>query len=133
MLGLSNKKTYEHWTQEFNPTSSYEGSWDKGSKMYFVGLDEQGRRGGMVSCIEENIPSRFVSIKHYGFLKGTEEITSGEAVEQWAGGFENYTFSERDGITTVTVDMDTAEAYKDDFEQKYPAALSKLKALAEQS
>lgn len=29
MLGISNKETYEQWTAPFNPTSTYEGSWDK--------------------------------------------------------------------------------------------------------
>ncbi len=32
MLGLENKSTYEAWTAEFNPTSTFEGSWQKGSK-----------------------------------------------------------------------------------------------------
>jgi hypothetical protein len=30
MLGLSDKGTYEQWTALFNPTSTYEGSWEKG-------------------------------------------------------------------------------------------------------
>lgn len=34
MLGLKEKKTYEYWTYAFNPTSTYEGSWDKGAKIY---------------------------------------------------------------------------------------------------
>lgn len=34
MLGLSNKSTYEQWTAMFNPTSTYEGSWEKGCKFY---------------------------------------------------------------------------------------------------
>jgi hypothetical protein len=33
MLGLTNKTTYEQWTALFNPTSTYEGSWTKGSKI----------------------------------------------------------------------------------------------------
>ena len=66
MLGISSKSTYEQWTALFNPTSTYEGSWDKGSKMLFVGVDEKGEKGGMVSRIVENDPKRFVSIQHYG-------------------------------------------------------------------
>jgi hypothetical protein len=49
MLGLKDKATYEYWTATFNPTSTYEGSWDKGSKILFVGVDENGKKGGMVS------------------------------------------------------------------------------------
>ncbi|WP_291372972.1 hypothetical protein [Cyclobacterium sp.] len=49
MLGLSNKSTYEQWTALFNPTSTYEGSWEKGQKIYFIGTDDQGNRAGMVA------------------------------------------------------------------------------------
>lgn len=131
MLGLKDKSTYEHWTAAFNPTSSYEGSWNKGSKIYFVGLDENGKKGGMVSFIEENNPSQFVSIRHVGFLDGETEITSGEQVEKWAGGRENYTFLEVGGKTTLTVDLDTVEEYLEYFQSTYPSALQKLKEIVE--
>ena len=131
MLGLSNKSTYEQWTVLFNPTSTYEGSWDKGSKMLFVGVDEKGERGGMVSRIAENIPNRFVSIQHYGILKADKEITEGPEVEKWANGFENYTFEENNGTTTVTVDLDTTEDLLGYMNQTYPKALDKLKELCE--
>lgn len=95
MLGLKNKNTYEFWTAAFNPTSTYEGNWEKGSKIYFVGVDGNGKKGGMISNIEEHQPAKFISIKHYGFLDGDTEITTGEQVEKWAGGCENYSFQEK--------------------------------------
>ena len=131
MLGLQDKTTYEHWTAAFNPTSTYEGSWHKGAKIYFIGTDENGKRGGMISEIAENIPSEFVSIKHNGILDGENEITSGEQVEQWAGGHENYRFQENNGVTTVTVEMDTVDDYLDYFNNTYPKALDKLKEISE--
>lgn len=132
MLGLTNKSTYEYWVSVFNPTSTYEGSWEKGSKIYFVGVDENGKKGGMVSLIEDNQPATFVSIKHYGFLDGEVEITTGELVEKWTGGHENYTFQEQEGKTILTVDMDTVEDYEDFFNTTYPKALEKLKEISEQ-
>jgi hypothetical protein len=131
MLGLTNKSTYEYWVSVFNPTSTYEGSWEKGSKIYFVGVDENGKKGGMVSLIEANQPATFVSIKHYGFLDGEVEITTGELVEKWTGGHENYTFQEQEGKTILTVDMDTVEDYEDFFSTTYPKALEKLKEISE--
>src|SRR5690606_5132606 len=53
MLGLSDKRTYEAWTAAFNPTSSYEGDWSEGSKIYFVG-EHEGKKSGMVSMIEQH-------------------------------------------------------------------------------
>lgn len=131
MLGLKDKKTYEHWTSAFNPTSSYEGSWEQGKKILFVGFDENGKKGGMVSEILDHDPAKFISIRHYGFLDGDVEITTGEQVEQWAGGLENYSFRENSGVTTVTVELDTVEEYMDYFTTTYPTALEKLKEISE--
>jgi hypothetical protein len=131
MLGISNKSTYEQWTSLFNPTSSYEGSWKKGSKILFVGVDEHGKKGGMVSEVAEITPNRFVSVRHYGLVQDDQEITEGPEVEKWANGFENYTFTENNGTTTVTVDLDTTEEFLDYMNETYPKALDKLKELCE--
>lgn len=79
----------------------------------------------MISNIEENQSARFVSIKHYGFLDGDTEITTGEEVEKWAGGYENYSFVEDNGVTTVTVDLDSIDEYLDFFQQYLPEGLGK--------
>lgn len=131
MLGLEDKSTYEFWAREFNPTSTFEGNWEKGTKILFIGVDENGEKGGVVSEIRENIPNKFISIRAYGLLKGDIEMTTGEEVEKWAGGHENYTFEENNGITTVTVDMDTIEDFADYFNETYPKALNKLKSMLE--
>ena len=131
MLGINSKSTYEQWTSLFNPTSTYEGSWDKGNKILFIGIDEKGEKGGMVSEIFDNIHNRFISIRHYGLLQANAEITDGPEVEKWANGFENYTFEENNEITKVTVDLDTTEDFVDYMNQTYPKALDKLKELCE--
>ncbi len=131
MLGITHKSTYEEWTALFNPTSTYEGSWDKGSKILFLGVDENGQQGGMISRIAENIPNQFVSIQHYGLLNAGQEITEGPEVEKWANGFENYTFEENNGTITVIVDLDTTEDFLEYMNENYPKALDKLKELCE--
>ena len=131
MLGLTEKSTYEHWTAVFNPTCTYEGNWSKGGKMLFVGVDDKGEKGGMVSEVVENIPNRFVSVRHYGLVKADAEVTEGPEVEKWANGFENYTFEENNGSTTVTVDLDTTEDFLDYMNTNFPKALQKLKELCE--
>ena len=131
MLGISKKSTYEEWTALFNPTSTFEGSWNKGSKILFVGVDDKGQKGGMVSKIVENTPNQFVSIQHYGLIKEGEEITEGPEVEKWANGFENYLFEESNKTTVVTVELDTTEDFVDYMNKIYPKALSKLKEICE--
>ena len=126
MLGISNKSTYEQWTALFNPTSTYEGSWEKGSKMLFVGVDEKGEKGGMVSKIVDNIPDKFVSIQHYGLVMGDKEITEGPEVEKWANGFENYHFDETNGTTTVTVELDSTEEFLNYMNEAYPKSTQQV-------
>jgi len=131
MLGISHKSTYAQWTAKFNPTSSYEGNWAKGSKMLFVGTDEKGKKAGMVSEIFDLIPNKFVSIRHYGLVQNDIEITTGPQVEKWANGFENYSFNETDGTTLVTVDLDTADEFVDYMSEAFPNALKELKVFCE--
>lgn len=131
MLGITNKSTYEQWTALFNPTSTYEGSWTKGSKIFFIGTDDKGEKGGMISEIFDNIPNKFISIRHYGLVKADVEITEGPEVEKWANGFENYTFEENNGTTIVTVDLDTTEDFLSYMNETYPKALDKLKDICE--
>lgn len=129
MLG---KETFKLWTVEFEPTSDFEGGWNKGDKIYFTAIGRDGKKGGMVSRIAEHVPNKFVSIEHYGILDNGIEITEGEQVEKWAGGHENYTYDELNGITTVTVDIDVTDEHLSYFNQTYPKALEKLKELCEQ-
>ena len=128
MLG---HQTYSEWTSPFNPASRYEGSWEKGSGIRFIGEDEKGNQGGMVSRIRENIPNRYVSIEHLGVLQGDNEITSGPEVEKWAGGLEDYTFEEHNGKTLVKVDVDVIDEFEAYFKDTWPKALNKLKELSE--
>lgn len=128
---MIDKPTYQQWTATFNPTSTFEGSWNKGEKIYFIGFGEDGKKGGMVARIAENIANRFISIQHLGILDGDNEITEGPMVESWQGALENYTFSETNDVTTLSVDVDTDEKYLDYFNDAWPKALGVLKDLCE--
>jgi len=125
------EKSYQEWTAEFNPTSRFEGTWEKGAKMKFVGTGENGEIGGMVARIRENIPNQFISIQHLGEIKGNEEITTGPGVESWAGSLENYSFRALNGGTQVRVEMNTNEEFKSYFQDTWPKALNKLKEICE--
>lgn len=133
MLGLEDKSTYEQWTAAFHPTSTFEGTWEKASKMYFVGTDENGKRQGMVSEIADNVPCSFVSIRHIGVLDGDKEVTEGPEVEAWAGGLENYSFSENEGVTTLTVEVDVTEEHQEYFDTTWPKAFNVLKGICEKT
>lgn len=125
------KQTYSNWTSAFNPSSRFEGSWDTGSKIRFIGEDDKGNKGGMVSRIRENIPNKYISIEHLGILHGDEEVTTGPDIEKWAGAQENYSFSETNGKTLVKVDLDVNDEFAEYFLETWPVALEKLKKICE--
>lgn len=120
---------YRTWTAVFNETSSYRGSWDKGSEMLFIGTDQDGKEGGMVARIKENMVNRFISIQHLGLVQGDEKITEGPMVEPWAGALENYYFIPKGNTTVLRVEVDTNEEFKAFFESTWPKALEVLKGL----
>lgn len=122
---------YKAWTAVFHPTSHYKGSWEKGAKIQFLGLDDKGVAGGMVSRIKENIPNQFISIEHLGLVQDGTEITSGPEVAEWAGALENYTFTEKQGETVLAVDVDTNQEYEAHFSETWPKALQKIKEMSE--
>jgi len=125
-------ETYRKWTSVFNPGSHFIGSWEKGAKILFIGTDDSGAKGGMVSRISENIPNKFVSIAHIGIVGSNgEEIISGPEVEGWAGALENYSFESDNGTTLLSVDLDSNQQFKSYFEETYPLALEKLKEICE--
>lgn len=125
-------KTYRKWTSTFSPGSYYKGSWEKGSKILFIGPDPKtGEEGGMVSRIAENKPYEFISIEHLGIVHEGKEDTTSEEAKKWTPAFENYTFKETGGQTEVIVDMDTAEEMEAEFKKMWPESLLRLKELAE--
>ncbi len=130
MLGDS---TYREWTASFHEGSYYKGDWSEGSKMLFLGPDESGKKdGGLVSRIKENRKYEFLSIEHIGLVMDGVEDTESDEARKWTPAFENYTFTEKDGGTEVSIDMDIVnEEYKEMFEGMWPKALLKLKEITE--
>ncbi|HET6528496.1 MAG TPA: SRPBCC domain-containing protein [Balneolaceae bacterium] len=120
-------KTYREWTSAFHEGSHYEGSWEEGSEIRF--LDPDGN--GMVSVIAENRPYEFISVKHVGIINDGVEDTESEEAKKWAPAFESYSFVEKEGKTTVSVEMDIEDEYEDMFNEMWPNALRKLKDLCE--
>lgn len=125
---LWEKSFYEQWTRLFAEGSTVKtDGWKEGSMVQFLGPKENG----MVSMVVANKPNEYMSFRHLGIVKdGVEDTTSDEATG-WAGAMENYTLKEENGITALTVEMETTEEYKDYFNNKWPKALAKVKELSE--
>ena len=128
---LFDDTSYRIWTEPFSPGSHFKGSWDKGSKILFLGPGEDGKLGGMVSRIAENKPNEFMSIEHLGIVNDGVEDTTSEAARKWAPAFENYTLTDRDGATELLIEIDLEDSYVEMFDEMWPKALQKLKEISE--
>ncbi|MET0462255.1 MAG: SRPBCC domain-containing protein [Chitinophagaceae bacterium] len=130
---IIDKQKFEEWASVFNPTSTFEGGWEKGDKILFIGVNKEGKKEGMVSKIKENIPYKQISIQHLGFLDGDKEITEGPEIEKWANAMEEYFLEETNGKTKFKVAIDITEDFKDYMSGTWPKALEKLKEIAERA
>ncbi len=126
---VTSLQSYKHWTSAFAEGSHFKGSWDRGSKIWF--LSPSG--DGMVSEIVENRRNEFISIRHLGFIANGIEDTASEAVRSWAPAYENYTFSTVAEGTKMVVDQDVAAEWEEHMNQAWPKALKLLKELSESS
>jgi hypothetical protein len=85
----------------------------------------------MYARIHDNRPYEFVSVEHLGIIDDGVIDTTSEAAKKWAPAYENYTFNDKDGATELVVEVDTDEEYAEMFQDLWPKALQKLKALSE--
>ncbi len=123
------KDTYNEWVAPFQEGSTYDGNWEEGSEIKFIGPSEDGNVSGMYAVIAANRPYEFVSIKHLGELKNGEK--NPWPVVEGQEGYENYTFRDTEKGTEVIVDLIVPAEWKDMFEEMWPRALDKLKEIAE--
>ncbi|MDQ1555669.1 MAG: hypothetical protein QOI02_671 [Actinomycetota bacterium] len=124
-------ETYREWTAEFHPGSHYQGGWDVGDTIRFVGPNDDGTLSGMIATVLENRAAEYVSLLYLGVIDAGEDDTTSASARKFIGSYENYTFSEADGATTVTVDIDVDEDFASMFTEEWPKALGALKRIAE--
>jgi len=126
-MAMLGSDSYRRWSAAFHEGSYFEGSWDEGSPIRFLGPSPDGTVGGLVGVVEENRTHEFVSVRYLAEVDDGVETTDSPIV----GVHENYSFSERDGVTTVEVELDSVPGYTDMLTDEWPKALAALKRVAE--
>jgi uncharacterized protein YndB with AHSA1/START domain len=125
-------ETYRIWTAEFNPNGSwYEGKWEEGSEMLFLGPDDSSGIQGMVALVKNVVPHQFVSIEHRGMIRDGVQDTTSEAVMSFQGALENYIFTELSPeMTKLEITLDCPKEWVDMMREAWPRALKKLKDIS---
>ena len=116
--------SFRDWTSVFAEGSYAVSDRNEGSTIQFI---DPSSRNGMSAIIEKKRPGEFMSFRHEA------EIENGKVQPPaaWSGAHENYTLTANDGRTTLTVDLDAPDDYREMFEGKFPEALQRVKQLAE--
>lgn len=115
-------ETYQQWTVPFCEGCYYEGTWDQGATMRFLGPTGEG----MLAQIAENRLHEFLSIRHLSCTQNGVEKIFPDPI------FENYTFRDHAEGTELAVEMDTNAEHEAMFSEMWPHSLQLLKAICEQ-
>jgi uncharacterized protein YndB with AHSA1/START domain len=122
------EETYKQWVAKSWPNSSYEGKWEQGTQMRFIGPDGSGTLAELV----EVKPYESLLARHIAALgKGGVEDRTSEMAKGWIGTTERYQFAERNGKTTLTVLMEASPEWRQMFDEGWPQALAELKKISE--
>lgn len=124
---MLDQESYRRWTEPFSVGSYYEGSWEEGEKMRFLGPGETG----MLAVIAENRHLERLSIRHIGMVVEGVEDTTSEAVTSWAPAHESYSFARIPDGTRVTIEQEVLPGSEEQMEELWGASLRKLKELCE--
>lgn len=119
--------TYRQWTNAFHEGSHAVSDWVEGSEVLF--LTPNG--SGMYSKIASLIPNKFISFQHIGSVKDFIKQPFDAETEVWSGAFENYSLTEKDGFTELSVELDSDNSFEDFFKEVFPKALDVVKEISE--
>jgi len=125
---LWNEKTYSQWTYYFSPDSNMVTDWEVGGKTYFT---DSSKKNGMVSTIERIEEPKHLIFKHLGELHNGVEDVDSEKVKAWNGSLEAYYLDENNGKTTLKVEVDSNNEFKEMFDNGFKKGLEVIKNLSE--
>lgn len=124
---LWNDETYRKWTSAFAEGSYMESDFKVGGRTLFLG----GEGNGMVSTIDQLIENKVMSFRHLGMIKEGKEDLESEEVQKWTGLLETYILESSENKTSLSVEMELGDDYKDYFMEAFPKALQIVKELSE--
>lgn len=117
--------TFRDWAGIIDEGTYIKGEIKEGNEIQFIS-SENGY--GVTSLVAICRPNAFVLFRHSA---DTQERGEQEREKEWTGGEESHSLTEKDGVTTLTVEFDVPTELEETFNDRFPRALERVKALAE--
>lgn len=125
---LLTPELFSEWGEAFCPDSKMKGDWKKEGMITYTDNKGMGLKGKVLNFE----PNAKATIKYVAVLNNFKEST--EEKEGWIGCQETYTLSEKNGVTTLSVESEvpTKEFYNM-LAKSWDEALQKIKELSEKN
>ncbi len=118
-------KTFRDWANIIDEGQYMIGEMKQGNEVQFI---SSASGYGVTSMIEKLTPNEFVSFRQ---MADTKEGGKQRREKEWTGGTESYSLAEKDGVTTLAVELEVPLGREETFKIRFPKALERLKTLAE--
>jgi len=119
-------KTFRDWANIIDEGTYMVGEMKEGNILQFI---SSVSGYGVTSLIQEFSPNEFVLFRQMMDTKGSG---AQEREKEWTGGTESHSLAEKDGVTTLAVELDVPLGQEETFRVRFPKALERVKNLAEQ-
>ncbi len=120
-------ETFREWADIIDPGTYMVGELQQGNEVQFISA-ENGY--GVTSLVEKLTPNEFLLLRHQA---DTQDSGKRERENEWTGGTESYSLTEKDGLTTLSVAFDVPLEMEEYFQINYPKALEQVRELAERT
>lgn len=117
--------TFREWANIIDEGTYIKGVLKEGNEVQFI---SSINGYGVTSLVKELRVNEFVLFRHRA---DTKESGEQEREKEWTGGEESYSLAEKEGITTLTVEIDMPYEMEEIFSISFPNALEMVKDLAE--
>jgi uncharacterized protein YndB with AHSA1/START domain len=117
--------TFRDWANIIDEGLYLEGVLKEGNEIQFL---SSVNGYGVTSLVEIFRPNEFILFRHNA---DTKENGEQEREKEWTGAAESYSLTEKDGMTTLTVETDIPQEQEETFNTRLPKALARVKMLAE--
>lgn len=117
-------ETLRQWAGIIDPGTYMVGDLKEGNEVQFISANGYG----VTSLVEKLTPGEFLLLKHQA---DTQDTGKQERENEWTGGSERYSLTEKNGTTALVVAFDVPPEMEDYFKTNYPKALERVKVLAE--